>query len=481
MQSISVPDQFTSILPCFISFSSADTPLSCTLCLDISKTNVSMKIYQTGSKQEVRFNHTEFCNLTIFGSHCTFSDEKYTKDVSFYFFNNEANFRRFIYTLSDAGLLLMPSLSHSASNAITKVKFLPQHSFIPTGNYNFKKFPINRHIALIIRSQVTSITKTYRPFYPQFIDLVTQPLHKNEMTRFVKWKESNRSKLVTLKPLNMNLFFNKLHKKVTIQKDYFEYKEKLLNATTIPQNYKKNFSDVDKDSNRMKDSFSKKWNDKLRNICSVIIKVNLLKNGVYFFQGNFDIIKKLALILKGDCKKENDTEVPSYIKNMDSDEFEQFLFSCYSYFAQMFYVEGLEEKNILHGVLSSISSSAFNAFEKLTPCVAAYLTVRKIESFSWATDDLAPLFSKTFDNVFLVWYFFLSTSKPFVASALLHAALLFIAVPQLVNQNVQNETGVVAFWPNFKRGLKDNAEELKKAIEIATYFYLEAGKIDPHS
>ena len=471
------PDQFTTILPCHVSFSNNKVPFPCTLVLDITKEDAFFLIYKSDG-QSIRFDYQKYDTLYVHSEHCIFSNksEKSEKnEAGFYFFNDNTNFKRFIFSLADAGLLLVPSLSLSVRDSVVVIPFTGIHSFVPTGNYNFKNFPINRHVASIIRSQILSATKENPPFDPRFIENVALSYYKSELAKYNKWKKVNTQKLISQMNFKVSMLLVKFLKKIEIQDDYHQYKARMLNDQNLPPGYTTNFSVVDKDAARTNCN-SKYWTDELKAICCTILKVVLYQHHIYYLQGNFDVIMKISLLLKGETLISEEVSIPSEIQNYSSEEFETFLYSCYYYFARTFYIEGSTESNVLERILSNISNIAFKAYDKLTPCTSSYLKLKNIESFHWSTDDLAPIFSRTFDNIWILWYWIMSTSKPFVAISLIHASLLFISIPQLINQHIQDGTEVVNYWPNFKRSIMNNMEELKKLLELSTYFYLEALK-----
>lgn len=496
-----VPDHFSTFLPCQYTNNYENTQHKCMLVLEITKTDVKFNLFKEDNKNKlpIEFEYKKYNVLLVSPLFCTFVSLKDERSTTFYFFQelcdnrSNNNFRRFIFTLADAGMLTYDpndSLSEIYNNQII-FRFIPQHSFIPDGLYSFVYTIIYRNVRAICLSRIKSIMQTSEePFNQKYIELVIPSVRFVEMQRISSTIENRKTKYESNFDFLHHLkIISKVLDKSNDDDIYQIFKAQL--TTIKDQRFQiiesdcREFNEKIKNKEKNKSCFylsqidTKKWNDKLSTTCMNVCKIHIVSENVTYYKNGFLIAMRIALFLKNgerlenlaefSPKGKNIKEIEAFRKKINSitqskteDEFEITVFFIYKAIMKAL------STDTAHYMAYEFS---MNAYEYFSPTTKAYFVYKKIRSFGWIEDDVKEMFQSTFKSPWIAWLFILKTNNPEKAYHSLIASVIFHLIPQLVNQKIQGEESIEQFWPNFQRNLQNDLYNVKSIINVATYIY----------
>lgn len=497
---------FTSFLPCQISENS-DPPYSCTLVLDITKTYADFNIYKEQSKdtQPVKFDYKKYDGLLVSASKCVFINENDGISSTFFFFSCQSdgyannNLRRFVFALADAGMLIPENegIFTDIQNNYSTFHFIPEHSFVPDGFYNFINHLIYRNVRKICVSRIRSFkNKEDLPLNPKFYYLVFPYLHSIEDQKLNLLRDRNANRF------SLNFVF--LHHLKTINKilakpyDKSQYK-KFKNALS---RYKKDsqyltyFQMIDSDFQEFNSEISnvynrkpgiiisqihkEKWTLELSEICKNICKVYVLSHDAEYFENQFIIAIRIALLLKNGEKLQNiaefspnganKREIEVFMKEINenfrfktNEELEILIFSLYS--------------TLMRGLTKNISSNlcydfSMEMLEYFAPTTFAFFVLKGINSLNFLEKMIKNLFLFSFKSPWIAWFFIMRTNDRKLAVESIVASIIYHLIPKIVNEKVDEEMSIERFLPNFEHELQNDTNLIKDIIDVASNFYM---------
>lgn len=505
---------FTSIIPCQVSENSSNLPFSCTLVLDFTKSSVQFNLFKIDSKDTapIQFQYKKYNKLLISTSRCIFINANEDISTTFFFFcsisdgytNN--NLRRFVFALADAGMLIPESdeAFSEIQNNYCPFQFIPDPSFMPDGFYNFTNHLIHRNVRKICITRIRSIkNKKDFPLNPRYLNLVFPYLHKAENDKIILSKDKSANNFSLNFVMHHHLkILNKILTKFYDQKMYNQFKREIIKVEKNSkyseyfrmiesdcQEFNSEISDVyNQRPNQIISPFYKdKWNTKISNICVNVCKVYVISQNAEYYENNFIVAMNIALLLKNGLKLDdlsefsndgpNKKDVETFSKGINTliskkspEEYEAMIFSIYSVL-----MNGLTKK-----VLTNYGYNfCMKTMNYISPTSHAFFILKNIESFKWLEKDIKELFLLTFKCPWIVWFFIMRASNSEMAIESVIAAVVYHLVPQLVNQNIDDEKSIERFWPNFVRGLQNDVDLVKSIIDIASYFHKYHGSFEP--
>lgn len=476
-------DHFTAIISCHFSLSDDSKPDSCTLVVNITRSESQFSLYFDAT-QPVNFDYTKYDTLALYTRGCVFTNDKNSDESAyFYFFNNDNDYRRFIFILAESGMIIPQTKSE-------KYTFCKKHSFIPEGKYNFVHPSISVNIKKILKNRVKKFkTNGFFPFNKDYYKDVFSFLRNIEEKKIRKLKGENEIKMSDSIPSPNQLT---LIKKIISRSGYNkqEYnqlrKEMLINQHN--RKYLKYFKMIEYDCQQMNNLISneflssiypEKWSQQLSSMCINICKVYIVSKNAEYHKNNFFIVIKIALLLIGgeriknfvECSFASDSKremssisksIPSNVKKISESESD---FEGLIYFIFSFLMKPLTTN------VSELLKNSYNYFlislESLIPYTIAHFYLKKVDSLNFIQKDVNELFLFTFKSNWIVWFFISRTNDPELAIESIIASIVYFMVPHLVALNIKIDD----FWPNFAKNLQNDANLVKSIIDTATCFY----------
>lgn len=489
-------EHFTSIIPCHFSLISNSKPDPCRLVLDITKTEAQITIYYCfGETKSAEFNYKEYNAIILDSYGCTFvNNQDYDKNAYFYFFNNDNDFRRFIFILTESGMIIPHITDQNNSTNQQQFSFLHKHSFVPEGKYNFVFPSIIINIKKILKNLVKKIkVNECIPFNKDYYRLVFPFLHKIEERKIKNLKINNKSKISDSIPSpNQTTLIKKMITRSGYDKNEYKKLQKEMLKNQENEKYSKSFQMIKSDSREMNNIltneflssiYQEKWSKQLNSICLNICKVYTVSQKVEYNKNNFFIAMKIALLLSGgdriinfvDCLFASNSKsdmnsiansIPSYVKKNSENEvdFEGLAYSLYSMVMKPLTVNISE-------LLKNSYVYFMTMLENLIPYSNAYFALQKVDSFEWLGKDVKELFLFTFKSPWIVWFFIMRTNDPDLAVESIIASIAYFLVPRLVEQKIEGKKAIEDYWPNFVQCLLNDAELVKDVVDTATCFY----------
>ncbi|OHT06611.1 hypothetical protein TRFO_25279 [Tritrichomonas foetus] len=443
--------QFKLMLPCSATTSQSNDIFPCKLNLVINDSKLTISLLPNGYSKNINVDYEKWRYAKIYEFYIAFFNENHETNLKLYFFNDTLNLKRLIFALAESGILIPSSFA-----VLNEMKILPKHSFIPSGEYSFSKKNIPYQIGAILHNKIMGICeKKNIPFNPLFVDSILPKFYQRVVFRANQWKdqETNQNKIRPYGHLKCKKVLNWLLKHVSLQKDYFEYKNQIDHP---PKDFIQVFNKINNDisiyrerftSNNEINNSSNVFSEKMYRICSSVLKVHVLKTGMYYLSGHFEIVKKIGELMLGKSYIPNDdSSVPAVFSDISDDDFELCLFSFYDFLRVPFDLK-IESSQFSQAVIDKISYYTLLAFKETAPQVLPYLIVHNISKFNWVTKDFSYIFCNQFENIWPLWCWIYSTKKPFYAFVSVNAALLFLAIPYLLENHIIEEKKISDSWP----------------------------------
>lgn len=484
-------EHFTSILSCHFSFITDSKPEPCTLVIDITKEMLNIKILYSyyGEPKSIDFKYDEYNKLLVYKLGCVFMNDSNTeKNVYFYFFNNENDIKRFIFILTDSGMIVPQSIDQTDQ---TQFEFLSHHSFVPKGNYTFTLPLIITNIKKILKNRVKKIkADDVIPSNDAFYSKIYPFLHKIEERKIKKLKIANKNKISgSFKSPDQSTLIIKMVAKVRAHKNEYKRLFQEMKKNRENEKFSKYFQMIESDFQRMNSTeilssiYTEKLTKTIGLICMNVCKVYIFSQKVEYFQNNFFIALKLALLLIGgdriknfvDCTFYGNSKrelkslfqlIPSDVIKITENEFEyeSLVYSLYSYLMKS-----------LSANVSDLMSNSFQFFvsylEYLVPYSGALFVLTKIKSFNFLEKMVENLFLFSFKSPWIAWLFIMRTNDRELAVESIVASIIYHLVPRIVSEKIDSEMSIERFLPNFEQELQNDSNLVKEIVDVATCFY----------
>ena len=230
--------------------------------------------------------------------------------------------------------------------------------------------------------------------------------------------------------------------------------------------------------------YKEKWNKKMSHLCMNVCKTYVISHNSAYYENDFIIAIKIALLLKngekleslaelsnGKIRKEIETfskGVNSIISRKTNEEFEAIVYSIYSV------LMGSLTQEIISNFGYDFSMRALNYF---APTSHAFFILKNIESFKWLEEDIKEIFLFTFKNPWIFWFFIMRTKNSEKAIEAIVASIVYHFTPKLVKQEIENESSLKDSWSNFVLELQSDTDLVKNIVDIASFFYSYHGII----
>lgn len=475
-------DQYNLLIPCYFTLSIDIDPQKCRMNLQIKLDSFEIRLfkYDTFQNIDVHFNQWKFIRLQE--NIVCFYNEGDQIDLILFFINDTINFKRFLFSLAEAGLIV-PLVSPGFND--NDFLFVQTPSFIPTSCYSYStKLNILTQVKNVTQSQMIFILEKENiiPFNKNYIDYV-MPFEIKETNKQIDENREHHQKIWTkLKESNCGSILDFFFKKMKLDDSLFEETYQLMiksqfSPVTDDPVLEKNINDIDKDKVRMvNDDESRKWTPNLCSICSIICKMHVLKSGIRFVQGQFEVAKKVALLMRGESfAPGDDTELPEKYQEMfnyneeseinDNFDFVKYLFAIYEFLFNSF--EDKDQSANIEIFVNKTSEEALKAIKRFLPKVAPFFIVHKMNTFLFFNQFYSTIFCKTIKNIWPVWILLKMMRDQEKAYPSFSAAILYVALPYLLEKKVQDEERLKEINPdNFE--LDNKIEEL---VKVSTFLY----------
>ena len=462
---------FNLIVPCYVAFSLEETPSKSKLHLKISTSEFNIFFFTNNSTKQIKANINNWAYLRTNEVYVAFLNVNHIIDTIFYFLNDPlgANLKRFLFAITEAGTLIPPSFS-----ILSEMKFIPKHSFVPQGQYQYIKKTVAYQLGAIIYTKLISITDDGLPFNTEFIDLVVPKFHTRAWYTINKWytQEDKHNKIQKFKNLNCKILLNWLTKHSPIQKNYQDIKQEIKGTPALEKYFKLIDDDISSfiqeiQAGRQDNHFNRQKN--LIEICRSVLKVHVYKTKIPYFKGNIEIVKNICLLMKGQSNIPNDSSyVPDSIQYLSDSEFEMYLYSFYHFFKKPFGFKSNDNSTYMDNLIDDITNIANDIFSQEIPQLLPVFRSHNISKFKWIENDFHSLFSKSFNNIWPIWCLLYSARKTLQSFASINAALLFLAIPQIIEKKIYSEDQILKFWPEHMESMNSDRDKL---MDATFYFY----------
>lgn len=477
-------DQYNLMIPCHYSILLNDNPKKCRMNFQVTYKTFQINLFKFDTLQKIDIHNDKWkiIRVMVLENIICFIKDDDSIDLVLLFINDSINFKRFLFSLAESGLIV-PGVSQNLNE--NDFLFISKPSFIPTSSYSYStKLNTLFQIRNVTQSQILYIVeKEVIPFNEEFIDFVL-PFAIQETDKQIEEGSKCHPKIwAKMKGNKCGDILEFLISKISIEDYPDEHIKELIHScqsNTFEKNTDliKNLNDVDKDKERMvKDPKSQKWSPNLCSICALVCKSHVLKTKIKFVQGQFEVVKRIALLMNGEILLSDDDEdiLPDIFKKKFNYNdhagiegnltFFKYLFALYE-----FMFDSIEKKEYSINIktyVDKISEDVLNVFKQFLPKVAPFFIVHKIKDLFFYNSCYATIFCDSITNIWPVWIMLKKMHEHEKGYVSLAASILYLSLPTLLEKKVRNEEQLRENNPLFFN-LDDKIEEI---IKISSYLY----------
>lgn len=459
--------KYNLLVPCYQAQNLNSKIVKCRLNFEVTAESFCFSIYDFSTNVQTSISSSTWKSARIFDWYVMFLDERNIIQNIFFFFNDENSFKRFLFSLIEAGILIANEIS------TTDFRFLAEHSFIPETDFSAAQKAITSQMRAIMQFQLSLITQNkVEPFNQNYVVLCLPYLLYFTNLRIKSWVSNRQSHLTPLDQISRyktEQILDTFEKHIKIDDDDFDQRIEALKDPKLVQLLRPIVEHSEYQNQIRKATL------KIARVCGLVLQMHCAKTKKFSKQ-HFVIVHKIcSLMLKqGQIKDDDPVTLPAFMNNLllddtkddisqDEKPFIKYLLAFFEYFITPF-----EEKYVASDaeMASSLSKSAINILKTVLPHVASYLVMCDIKNFTQFKNAFPPLLASllTDNYVWPFWIWLMKIQNRIKGLECAAAAIIFIWIPEMLKNNVQKEVELPKTLPKLD-------ENFQSFIETTFYFY----------
>ena len=450
-------DGFSLMFPCLASVPKHPHPRQCNVSVDISLTQFST-VFSFSNPPSMEVIDMSTYNEIVTRNDTCIIENMSGETITLYFLRGEAQLKRLLFTLADAGLLV--------SSGYRKFTLLSHPNFIPSGEYSTSDRAYDG-ITKLVWARVQDCETIDVPELGEFLDATLGLVHGKYNELIQKFFTKHQEALPDIR-VSRESIIEWLLSQVNVRQGTFAKLQKRVKSGDIPESLSKWMRDIDVDAPRLS-SRSSFWSDELHDVCVDVCKAAVLSNR-YYFQGNMDVALGVALLVAGeDFGLRSSEGSPRKLKKPIQNEL---IFGGYMVISQMFERQSdTPDPRVLKRLIDKIGDEARDVITVAMPRMVPYLRRFGLDEFTHVANDFGPLFSRKFRDFWKLWIWVFQSEDPIKTFAAFEAAVTFFVLPDLEQFHILDPIGALGRWDDMASRVKMN-----KALILANYLLLKQQK-----